>query len=290
MQKKGIQFLQLKYKIPGSASTTGRTAMGEFTLDWCGYADDLQLAFDDEESLQQGIVTLDETFRQYRLNINTSKTKTMILSQQHDEREYPKSIATLRGKQLENVRTYRYLGCEIKYDEPTTGETELNFRCDAAACKFYSLGRNMMNTKIRLKTRVLMLNSLVRSRIVYSSQTWSVTKTQINRMNSLYISLIRKMAKGEYKRKTDSMSYRLTNADLLRVSGTEDLRGFIQRQQRNYVGHVIRKDNTSIVKRLLFNDDASHKPGRMTTLLSSVLTAEECTLEQLCNNAMNRQF
>ena len=286
---KEVKFLQLKYEIPSSAGQ--QPQWGEFTLDWCDYADDLQLAFEDEESLQTGIVILDEIFRKYRLNINTSKPKTMILNQQYEEREYPTSIATLRGKQLENVTTYRYLGCEIKYDEPTTGETELNLRCDAATCKFYSLGRNMLNPKIHLKTRALMLNSLVRSRIVYSCQTWSVTKSQINRMNSLYMTLIRKMTKGGYARKTDSMSYRMTNEDLLRVSGTEDLRCFIQRQQRNYVGHVIRKENTSIVKRLLFNKNTSCKPGRTkTTLLSSVMSTEESTPDKLFNDAMNRMF
>ena len=58
-KEKGINFLNLKYKIPQLASSTGKTAM--LTLDWCGYADDLLLVFDDIESLRQGIEILDET-------------------------------------------------------------------------------------------------------------------------------------------------------------------------------------------------------------------------------------
>ena len=92
----------------------------------------------------------------------------MILNQQYEEREYPQTISKLRGYELENVKIYRYLGCEIKYDEPTTEETELNLRSDAAECKFYSLARNLMNMKICLTTRIRILNSLVHSRIVYS--------------------------------------------------------------------------------------------------------------------------
>ena len=49
-----IKFLKLKYKIPESASTTGRTASGTMTLDWVGYADDLILIFDDELGLSRG--------------------------------------------------------------------------------------------------------------------------------------------------------------------------------------------------------------------------------------------
>ena len=150
-KQENIQFLQLNYKIPDSASSTGKTAIGNFTLDCCGYADDLLIAFENEKSLSRGIEILDETFKRYRLSINISKTKTMILNQQYESREYPASIASLNGSKLENVKTYRYLGCEIKYNEHTTGEAELNLRSDAADCKFYSLARNMMNMKINLK-------------------------------------------------------------------------------------------------------------------------------------------
>ena len=86
-------------------------------LDWCWYADDLVLSFDDKKSLQKGIAILDEVFTRYRLSINTSKTKSMILNQQYQEQEYPTSIASLRGEKLENIKSYKYLGCEIKYDE-----------------------------------------------------------------------------------------------------------------------------------------------------------------------------
>ena len=140
-EKEGIKFLKLEYKIPKSASSTSKTTMGSFTLDWSGYADDLLILFEDENSLRRGVTILDETFKRYRLNINESKTKTMILNQQYEDRHYPASIATLRGNPLENVKTYRYLGCEIKFNEHTTGEAELNLRSDAAECKFYSLGR-----------------------------------------------------------------------------------------------------------------------------------------------------
>ena len=63
---KAIKFLSMKYKIPRSASTTGREAIGEFNLDWVGYADDLMLTFDDKDSLQQGIFLLDKILTRYR--------------------------------------------------------------------------------------------------------------------------------------------------------------------------------------------------------------------------------
>ena len=185
-----IKFLKLKYKIPESASSTGRVSCGTVTIDWNGYADDLILAFEDELSLAKGISLLNETLKKYRLSINATKTKTMILNQKYEEREYPNTICSLEGEAIENVEKYRYLGSEIKYDEPNTGQMELNFRADVAECKYYSLSRNLFNMRINIKTRTKMLNSLVRSRLLYSCQTWCCTKAQMNRMNAKYLSFL----------------------------------------------------------------------------------------------------
>ena len=112
--------------------------------------------------------------------------------------------ATFNGQILENVKTFRYLGVEFKFDEPTTGATEMNLRSDSAESKFYSLTKNLLNMKINIKIRVQILNSLVRSRITYTCQTWSVTKNQLTKMTSTYMSFLRKMTKGGYRRKENS--------------------------------------------------------------------------------------
>ena len=144
--------------------------------------------------------------------------------------------------------------------------------------------------KINIKIRISMLNTLIRSRIVYGSQTWNVTQAQMNRMTSVYMGFIRKMTKGGYKRKENSWAYVLTNEDLLRISKTVSLKEFVTKQQVNYVGHLIRKDNNSIAKRLLFNDDPCRKTGPQTTLLSCVMKNQRCSPDQFFKNATERRF
>ena len=265
-KKLKINFLKLKYRIPESASSTGRTACGTVTIDWNGYADDLVLAFEDELSLANGILLLNETFKHYRLSINATKTKTMILNQKYEDREYPNTICSMEGNAIENVEKYRYLGSEIKHDEPNTGITELNFRADVAECKFYSLSRNLFNMKINIKTRTEMLNSLVRSRMLYSCQTWCCTKTQLTHINAIYMSFLRRMIKGGYRRKDDSWAFVLKNSDLLRIAKTEDVHSFVNRQRTNLVAKINQKENTSILKRLLYNDDDAKKRPKASLL------------------------
>ena len=275
-----IKFLKLKYNIPDSVSSTGRTTKGEFEIDWTGYADDLVLIFEDHESLQKGIAILDKLFTQYGMKINVSKTKTMIFNHQDTEKEkYPSTIATLNGEDLENVKVFRYLGSDIKFDESSTGEAELNLRTDAATGKFYTHSRNMMNQKIYMKIRVSMLNSLVRSRLTYGCQTWNCNTNQMNKLNSTYMGYIRRMVKGGFNRREESWRFQYTNNDLLRISNTPDICTFVRNQQCIYVKKILLKNNDSIVKRLLLNDDVSRKPGRQTTLLRSVLQSRNCTLK-----------
>ena len=94
-KRENVRFLEVRYKIPECASSTNVSAAGDLTVDWSGYADDLMLFFEDEKSLRDGLKILDETFSRYRLKINPSKTKTMILNKQHGQREYPSSICLL---------------------------------------------------------------------------------------------------------------------------------------------------------------------------------------------------
>ena len=80
------------------------------------------------------------------------------------------------------------------------------------------------------------------------------------------------------------------NQDLLRIGNTEDISDFIARQQRNYAAHVIRKENTSALKRLMFNDEDRHTPRRNVTLLYSAISNAHCTASQFYRNATNRIY
>ena len=79
-----IEFSKVRYAIPSTALTNGNqftlNKYGCETVDWIGYADALVLFFNDAETLQRGLKLLNETFERYKLEINISKTKTMILN------------------------------------------------------------------------------------------------------------------------------------------------------------------------------------------------------------------
>ena len=75
-----IKVLQLKYRIPASATHFERTTVGQHTLDWVGYADNLDLLFEDITNLEETLDVLSTTFKTYHLEVNISKTKKMIFN------------------------------------------------------------------------------------------------------------------------------------------------------------------------------------------------------------------
>ena len=214
----------------------------------------------------------------------------MVLNHQHLSDTYPTSIVKLNGNDVKNVEVFLYLGSKIKYNEPATGDTELELRVNVSEAKFYEHSQNFMNYKINLATRVKILNALVRSRLTYSCQAWSITKKQLEKITSTYCAMIRKMIKGGYRRKPGTWSYVLSNEDLLRLGKTENISTFVSRMQRNYAAHIVRKENTSILKRVMFNDDDRRRTGRTTTLLKTVIANERIAPGDFFKNAMNRLY
>ena len=147
-----------------------------------------------------------------------------------------------------------------------------------------------MNQKIALKTHVQLLDSLVRSRLIYSCPVWTLTASQRGKISSAYTSTLRKMVKNGFKRKENQWSFVYTNDDIRRISHATDVSKFVMTQQRNYAAHIVRMDNSSIAKRLFFNNDRSRRQGRQQTLKTIVLKNEECNEIEFCERAMRRSF
>ena len=102
--------------------------------------------------MELAINLLSSLFKKYHLQVNIKKSKTMIFNHQYLNEGYPDLIVKINDTPVDNVSSFKYLGCNIEYNEPAIGDAELELRIDTANCKFYELGKNMMNQKIALNT------------------------------------------------------------------------------------------------------------------------------------------
>ena len=77
------------------------------------------------------------------------------------------------------MEKFRYLRDDIQYDQPSTGASEVDLRIAVAENQLY---KKITNKNIQLQWRVMILNSMVRSRLTYSCQTWNLNVQQQQRV------------------------------------------------------------------------------------------------------------
>ena len=101
----------------------------------------------------------------------------------------------------------------------------------------------------------MFLQAFVRSRMCYSVQAWTIKEHEMKLFESKWHGLLRRMINGGFTRKKDSMSYKYSNEDLVRITGTNPIRNFIQKQQLKFIAHVCRMNNKDIRKQVLFTKE-----------------------------------
>jgi hypothetical protein len=116
----------------------------------------------------------------------------------------------------------------------------------------------------------------------------------MNRINTAYMNMLRKMINKGFKRRNISesdYSYVLSNEDVLTICKTENILEYIQRQQMKYLAHIGRRPNTTFSKRLLFSDMKVTKRGRpIITLEEHVLQYVQMTAEQFYKKALKKEL
>ena len=146
----------------------GKT-VGEQLMEMILYADDLSLMFQDQRSLEMGSELLYEIFTRYNLILNLAKKKTatMILTPKEVE-NYPETLIEINGNRIENVESFILLGSKIYQDSTKSTNLAINQRIALAMKKFSSNAQKLQNKHIPIKLRIIFLNSIVRSVLLYA--------------------------------------------------------------------------------------------------------------------------
>ena len=227
------------------------------------------------------IEILNEVFSEYCLKLNADKTETLILNwklgKPNEIDVYPQSIVNLNGIEIKNSKSFKYLGAFTQYNNSSTGDVEFEHRINSAICKFYELKPFFTNYKIKLHTRVLYLESLVRSRLMYGCQCWTLTKTQFKHVESQYVKFLRYLVKGGNQRRPELIEYTTrtgkkgtfkkllySNEQVKSLINRPSLSHYLQNQQFNWIAHCTRASNDRYIKKLTFehyHPELKKKPG-----------------------------
>jgi hypothetical protein len=191
---------------------------------------------------------------------------------------------SLGNEAIEEVNKFVYLGSIIS----TSGGAEedaLN-RIRLANVAFASLRHVWSSSRLSLRLKLKIFNSNVKSVLLYSCETWKVTKTLSHRLQVFVNKCLRSICGIFYPEL-------ITNTDLRTRTGQRLLAIEIGTRKWNWIGHTLRKSPEDITRQALtWNPPGRRKQGRPAVTWQSSVCKEAAqqgrTFSELAELAKNR--
>jgi len=253
-----------EFAIPNEVSPRElrtNTAYGMTRITELMYADDIVLFSENVDELKKILAIYDNTFSRFGLQMSYKKTETMAFNVDENIKEQ-NSLLTINNVEIKNVRKFRYLGHLIT----NTGQSSsfLHHRISSAYEKWNELRHVLTDREIHLSIRMKILTACVRSRLLYSIQTWELSKTELQKINTVWNGFLRKMIAGGYARKNApttlsqvegelDWSFKVSNAKLYEITKSQPIEEFCHIQHLKYIAHICRMSNDTIQKLVLFD-------------------------------------
>ena len=185
-----------------------------------------------EEQLQALVDAVKVESLKYGLEMNTKKTKTMVIRRDADE------VVNIRIKVdeviLEQVDKYQYLGQLITDDGRC--EVEIKRRIEIARTNFLKMNEVLTSKRLSMKTKKKLLYCYVMSTLKYAAETWIINIADMKKIEAFEMWCLRKMLKVSYKEHR-------TNEEVMRLAGHQrSLKAEIIKRKAKYLGHTLRKN------------------------------------------------
>jgi hypothetical protein len=241
------------------------------------FADDQAMLASSNAGLQRIMNRLNETSGEYGMKINIAKTKVMRIS-----RTGGKSVdITVNGVKLEQVKQYCYLGSMIAED--CKCQIEIRRRIAMGKEAFNKRGE-LLRGKLNHDLKKRLVKTLVWSVVLYASETWTMQKEDVKRLEAFEMWIWRRMEKITWKE-------HITNEDVLRrVQEERLLIDTIRKRQKSWFGHILRGESLlrTVIEGRMIGKKVAGRP-RMKMIDWMMDKSTERNYEQLKAMARNRQ-
>ncbi|KAJ4433985.1 hypothetical protein ANN_16304 [Periplaneta americana] len=198
-------------------------------------ADDVIILANTEDNLQMAIHRLYQKAKEYNLEISIHKTKTMAFIGKNSIR----TKIVINNSGVEQVNAFTYLGCNLSYIHSRDIDNKL--------AKFQQLLRTIRNTlfkKVRQDTILKFYKTMAIPTLLYGSETWTLTTSQLKRIEAAEMRLLRPLAGYTlYDHKY--------NEDMRQELNTAAITETIHKYRSNWHEHVLRMPDDRLPRRLL---------------------------------------
>ena len=131
------------------------------------YADDTALLSESAEGMQESLTCFERYCENWRLKVNTSKTKVIVFCKKKVRQNHSFKIY---GNNIEVVDSYSYLGTLFNYNGSFNKARK--HLCDQAQKSLYALYKKIRNISIPVDLQLKLFDSLVSPILLYASEIW----------------------------------------------------------------------------------------------------------------------
>lgn len=201
------------------------------------YADDIIIMGNNRTNIQKILNQWDKTITQMGMEINTGKTKVMIINGKQDQQNFK------CGKdELEQVSTIDYLGTKISDNGKMN--TEILSRTRKATQVFYQLNKTILGKReINTKTKTTIYNAVAVPIMTYGSETWPISTKHESKLTASEMKFLRKIT-GKTKRD------RCRNEDIRKSVQQKPITQIIEEKQLKWFGHVQRMQKDVLTRKV----------------------------------------
>ena len=203
-------------------------------LQYLAYADDIALLGKSDKDITKAFNELENASLLAGLEVNSQKTKYMTMSREERGKESSKNLE-IRNYIFEKVNQFKYLGSVIHENNDLLIEIKERI---AAGNKAYFSCNNMLKSKnINRNTKKIIYKTIIRPVIMYASETWTLTRTTENMLNTWERKILRRI----YGPIQDEEGWRIrTNQELYDDYQDPTLVAEIKKGRLRWLGHLER--------------------------------------------------
>uniref|UniRef100_A0A8D8SXR8 Craniofacial development protein 2 n=1 Tax=Cacopsylla melanoneura TaxID=428564 RepID=A0A8D8SXR8_9HEMI len=195
------------------------------------YADDTIIFADTAEGLQHLMDKVTNISRKYGLEVNISKTKSMIISKEKIEGVQ----LIINNKVVERVKTFTYLGTTL--NEDWDHSQEIKCRIEKARSAFNNMSKLFKTHNLTVEMKMRLLRCYIFSIMLYGIESWTLTGATTSRLEAFEMWIYRRILRI-------SWMDRITNESVLqRMKKDKEIMHTIKRRKLEYLGHILRNEN-----------------------------------------------
>ncbi|XP_019643717.1 PREDICTED: uncharacterized protein LOC109484795 [Branchiostoma belcheri] len=198
--------------------------------------------------MQDKTTCLDTVSVSTGLKISKKKTELMKINTTNS------TPVIIGGEEVKETEAFVYLGSVV--DRQGGTDRDVTARIGKARAAFIMLRKVWASRGIRRATKLRIFNSNVKSVLLYGSETWRTTRATQHRLQIFINTCLRRIFKIRWWD-------RVSNQELWDRAGQKPIREQILKRKWSWIGHTLRKANSSITQQALtWNPQGKRRRGR----------------------------